>query len=191
MDPSFLNANIVTAFGSNSIGTKVIDPHKFWRIVGAKVLAHDTSKDRAPGQHFIIAPELHETLRGGVGQRTLNIDDYLPRLYRGKVSLFLRREFAEKLNEKSFIALIIYTRDAYLRDPDTLGDPAERARVLASDATHVLVAIIAGSNYMSPSAAIHNIAGGNNEWLAMTAEELRAKAKWVEEVDTTLCTVAD
>lgn len=192
-------SNIVTAFGRDvqgmpvpAIGTKVTDPQAFLDLVMRKIESHDVSKDREPGQHFIIAPELRPTLVGGVGKRTLDPSDYVLRPYRGKVRAFLKRERAEELTNQSFIAVIVYTREAYLNDPDVQKDEVECNRIKSVEEwTHVLIAIIAGSNYMSPDTAIHNIAGGNNEWNKMTLDEIRTKAKWVEEIDNELCVVAD
>lgn len=198
MTISILNSNIVTAFNRDvcghktpAIGTKVIESEEFWARTKDLIRSHDSGKDREPGQYFIMAPGLRNALAGGVGLRTDDPADYISRMYRGKVRCFLKREFAEKLTSESFIALIIYTRKAYLLDPDTQKDAEETTRVENSNATHVLVAVLAGTNYMSPDAAIHNIAGGNREWLNYTIEELHAKAKWVEEIDEKFCAVAD
>lgn len=191
-------ADYITAFGSDArgiktpvIGTKIIDRSMFVSLVAQRIKAHDKSKDRESGQHFIVMPELLGCVTGGVGTRSLEPADYVLRAYRGKVRAFLKREKAETLTDKSFLAVVVFSVEAYLRDPDVRRDEEEAARIQKSNFTHVLVAIIAGSNYMSPDTAIHNIAGGNNEWNKMTLEDIRTKAKWVEEVDNLLCTVAD
>lgn len=187
----FTCANIVSAFDTKSIGTKVLDATSFWDIAAKAVASHDTFKDEFPGQHFIIRKDLWPILSGGVGLRTRNPDDYVLRDYRGKVSAYLARKYAEKLDKNSFTALIIYTREAYLADPDVIYDAQERERISSGVATHVLVAIIAGTNFMGYSTVVHNIAGGNNQYFAMSAEQLREKARWVEQANLKYSTVAD
>ena len=51
------NADIVTAFDDFTIGSKVTNEEKFLEVVKAAIEAHDFSKDRVPGQGFLVCPE--------------------------------------------------------------------------------------------------------------------------------------
>ena len=87
-----------------------------------------------------MVPEALPFVSAGDGLRTEDPTDYVPALHRGEVSLFLKRERA---GEPKFCGLVVYTRDAYLKDPDM--DDKETARILAAPCTHVLVAVIVSS----------------------------------------------
>jgi hypothetical protein len=111
------------------------------------------------------------------------------REHRGVVSAYLRREFAAPVTG---CALVVYTRKAYFQDPDVT--PAEAARIDALDPTHVLVAVLAFAGPKSPLPPyrlVWNLAGGNNEALLYTADEIRAKAKEAIDYDNDWSPVAD
>lgn len=92
--------------------------------------------------------------------------------------------------------VVVYTREAYLADPD-LQQPEEaeeRARIEASDATHVIVAVLAFAGPKSPlppNTFLHNLAGGNHEALSWTADEIRSTAQQVKAYWNEWCVVAD
>jgi hypothetical protein len=105
------------------------------------------------------------------------------------VSAYLKREFAE---QATGCALVVYTRDAYFRDPDVT--PAEAARIDSESPTHVLVAVLgfAGpESPLPPYRLVWNLAGGNLEAALWSAEEIHAKAKAAIEYDNQWSTVAD
>jgi hypothetical protein len=184
-------SNIMTAFDPPAIGTRVTHLKEFLDALDEAVVKHDFAADRIPGQGFILMPEAVPFVSAGVGPRTLDPEDYVCRCHRGVVSAYLRRQRAAKVEG---CAVVVYTKAAYLVDPDVLAEPAELARIEQSDADYVLVAILAfaGPKTVLPLYRfVANLAGGNLEALAWTADEIRAKAKEVVECENAWCTVAD
>ena len=152
----------------------------------AAVEAHNFAEDRVSGQGFLVCPEAIPFVSAGDGLRTEDPWDYIPALHRGEVSLFLKRERA---GEVQFCALVVFTSEAYLADPEVT--PEEAARV--EGATHVLVAVIASSGPeapLTPQRFVANLAGGNREALAWDADEIREKARAINEYWTKYCVVA-
>jgi hypothetical protein len=184
------NANIVTAFKAECIGTKVIDPEEFHSFLARAIDATDFQAQRVPGQAFImLPPEAHRSVIAGAGKRTLDPNDYIARVHRGEVGLYLKREHAAKVEG---LAVVVYTADAYKADPDVANDPAEVERI--GDATHVLVAVLAFAGPKSPhpkGTFIHNLAGGNKEAALYTADEIRTMAKAIDDYWGQWCIVAD
>lgn len=186
---NLVSANTVTCFAASSIGTKVLDRKKFEAAAIAVIEKYNFVAQQVPGQGFIQCPEAVPFVSAGVGKRTLETSDYVLRLYRGTVEMFLRREHAASVEA---CALVVYTKEAYLTDPDVAGDPAEPERV--KDATHVLVAVLAFAGPkapLSPHRLVHNLAGGNKEAAVWTADEIRAKALETKTYHDEWCTVAD
>lgn len=184
---SFYISSIVTTFDVAAIGTKVVDPEGFWRAAETAVALHDFAADRVPGQGHVDCPAAIPCVSAGVGLRLTDPDAYVCRLHRGRVGAYLRREHAAPVES---CALVVYTRAAYLVDPDVT--PEEAARV--GDAAHVLVAVLASAGPASPLTThrlVANLAGGNREALAWTAEEIRAKAREVARYDALWSVVAD
>lgn len=160
------------------IGSKVGNSPAFRSALTEAIASHDTSKDRAEGQHFIVlSPEAIEAsdITCGVGRKTSNINDYVMREWRGDVQTFLKRQHALPV---AFCAVIVYTKDAYLADPH-MSDEV-RAEVEASDATHYLVALLANAegvpNARSPYRLVDSLAGGNNEFADISIEDVKAMA---------------
>ena len=162
------------------IGTKILDISALLPVVIESLKSHDPSGDRAPGQHFImLPPEALPFLSGGMGPRSEYPDDFVARLHRGRVSLFLHRN---KAAEVTGAAAIIYTVEAWRADPDV----SEEMIKDVGNATHVLVDVLAfggpeGQPPLTPVRFCHNLAGGNNAQLEATAEEIREDAKSVSE----------
>ncbi|MFH1621199.1 MAG: hypothetical protein ABIB04_03890 [Patescibacteria group bacterium] len=186
-------ANIVTSFSFFAIGTKVLDREGLLTAAAKAVEAHDPSGDRQPGQHFVLVPDGVRLVSAGVGRRTDNPDDYVVRKGRFAVDCYLRREKAAKVEG---LALVVYTRDAYLADPDLQKpeEAEERARIEQSDCTHVIVAVLAFAGPQSPlppSTFIHNLAGGNLEVEKWSKEEICEKAAQIEAYWNDWCIVAD
>ncbi len=187
-------SNIVTAFNEETIGTKVLDKMTFWKVATTLIRAHDYSKERVPGQALIQCNDLRLVVTAGVGRKTQNPDDYVIRTYREGPKLFLKRKFAA---EAESVSLIVYTKDAYLADPDVKED--ERTFIDGMDhgddpISHVLVAILASAGPpppLTPGRFVHNLAGGNNEALLWTADEIRQKAKEIVAYYNEWTTVAD
>jgi hypothetical protein len=190
-----VNSSIVTAFDSAAIGTRVTDASKFGAILDKAVAATDFEAQRVPGQAFIMLPsEAVETVSAGVGKRTQNVDDFVTRVWRGKVGTYLKREHAAPAKN---VAAVVNTIAAALADPDVKADAAETARLTAlqaEGATHVLIIVLAFATEDSPLPPLtflHNLAGGNNEALNYSADEIRSMAAEIDAYWSVWGVVAD
>lgn len=175
------------------IGSKVGNSPAFRSALTEAIVNHDTSKDRAEGQHFIVlsADAIEASkITCGVGRKTSNINDYVMREWRGNVDTFLKRENALPV---AFCAVIVYTKDAYLADPH-MSDEV-RAEVEASDGTHYLIALLANAdgvpNARSPYRLVDSLAGGNNEFENISIEDVKAMAVESKAYADTWSVVAD
>lgn len=184
-------SSVCKAFDLSTVGTRANNGCEWTLLdlVGEAVAKHDASKDRAPGQHFVMLPESALSLvTSGVGRRTEDPEDYVVRPWRGRCETFLRREKAEPATG---VACVVYTREAYGADPDVTAE--EQARL--GDATHVVVAVLAfagpGGSPPAPWTFVRNLAGANNEEKDLTADEIREKARAVAEYHAEWCVVAD
>lgn len=158
MATKLTSSSILTAFDTTPIGSKVTDHGGFFTAALEAIEVHDFSQGHVPGQGFIICPEALPYVSAGDGLRTADPTDYSPRLHRGQVELFLNRERA---GEPKFCALVVYMTEAYLSDPEV--DGVEALRIRESEATHVLVAVIASSGPqapLTPGRLVANLAGG-------------------------------
>lgn len=192
MLPKIIDASIVTAFNKECIGTKVDRIYTFRAFLAEAVAKFDFASQRIPGQGKVELPEeAIACVIAGEGRHTGNPDHYCIRKHwSGAVRLYLKRDLAAYCTG---VAAIVNTRDAYLADPDVVGTD-EAKRIMESDATHVLVAVLAYAGpdaRMPPSTFVRNLAGANNEALAWTADEIRAKAREIQDYDTGWCAVAD
>ena len=188
---NIITANILTALESTAIGTRVTAHDEFLAVLRQAVAEHDFSSDPVPGQGFLMIEAAVPFVSAGVGQRTANPSDYLVRCHRGRVDAYLDRSHAAQVTG---CAAIVYTRDAYLADPDVQEDLPERSRVVSAEATHILVAVLAFAGPKSPYSPyrfVANLAGSNREALLWDAETIRAKAKEVQAYDDEWCVVAD
>lgn len=185
-------SNILSAYADAAIGTRVLDRQGFEVILADAIETHDTAGDRVPGQHFIVLSEAAKaTVSAGVGRRSADPADYVVREHRGRVDAYLKRELAAAVEG---VAAVVYTAEAYLSDPDVEGEPEEAARVRESGASHVLVAVLAFAGPkapLSPYRLVHNLAGGNREAEAWSAEEIRRIASEVLAYDSDWAVVAD
>ena len=165
------------------------DHDGFVAAAQAAIEAHDFAKDRVPGQAVLDTPGAVPYISGGVGRRRKDPSDYVLREHRGIVLAYLKRDFAEP---PTGCSLVVYTRDAYFRDPDVT--PAEAARIDSEGATHVLVAVLGRSgpdSPLPPYRLVWNLAGGNLEAALWSAEEIHARAKAAIAYDNEWVTVAD
>ena len=175
------------------IGSKVGNKPAFREAIAEAILHHDTSRDRAEGQHFIVlSPEAvsQSEITCGVGKKTSNVEDYVMREWRGNVQTFLKREKALPV---AFCAVIVYTKEAYLADPQMSEE--EKERVQASEAQYYLVALLANAdgvpNARSPYRLVDSIAGGNNEFNDVSVEEIKKMASESKAYADTWSVVAD
>jgi hypothetical protein len=191
-----VNSNIVTAFDEKTVGSKVTDMQTFHFMLKKAIEQHDFTLDKTPGQAVLdltnIVPMtvVRGCVSGGLGHKSDEPADYVVRTYRGMPHMFLRRTAAEPVE---FLRVVVYTRDAYLNDPDVLAEPAEAKRIQDTDCTHVLVAVLAGAveSFVSPFRFVANLAGGNRDYEKMTKDELVVLAGRIKEFGETWATVAD
>jgi len=185
-------ADILTALDFKAIGTKVhpAEIESFVSLVIQSIQDFDFSACREPGQGLIQLPQsVCPMVSAGVGQRTDNPDDYTVRKHRGKVGLYLKR-FLASVSDK--VSVVVYTAETYLNDPEIKEE--EVARMKKGGFTHMLVAVLAStgsSSPLTPGRFISNLAGGNNEAMRWTADEIRDKAKEIDGYSKTWCVVAD
>lgn len=194
-------SNICSAFADTAIGSKV-KPE--CREDALRLMEQAVSLYTFPesGQGFIVCPDLIPLVLSGDAPKSVEVSDYVLRKFRGEVQKFLRRECANNV-EVSFCALVVYTKDAYLKDPDVVGDAEagiprdeeELNRVETLDCTHVLVALLASGGpkpTVSPGRFVLNLAGGNNDYKNMSGDDLRALAADIKaNMEKSWCTVAD
>jgi len=184
-------SSICTAFDNHKvIGSKVTHRVDFFRILMTAVEAHDFSLDRVPGQAFLPLPDALPFVSSGVGKHVDDPEAYTLCSYRGRVSAFLRRRFASAPTECN---AVVYTRDAYLNDPDITQEERRRINELYDGATHILVAVLVGSgpSQLNPYRFVANLAGGNHEAQIWTADEIRTRAKEILAYDNEWVTVTD
>lgn len=186
-------ANICSAFDNQTIGTKV-KPEKREQVIElleSIIPAHEFPES---GQLVISCPELIPLVLSGDAPKTNNVEDYVLRLYRGEVNKFLNRERVGNVEIKKCSA-VVYTRGAYLADPDVGLDGAEQDRIKKLDCTHVLVASLAGGgsrSAVSPYRFVMNLAGGNNDYSNLSGEQIRCLAHEIkQDIQNEWCTVSD
>jgi len=198
-------SDICTALNPTSvIGSKVTDVSAFLKVLQTAIEKHAFAADRIPGQGFIQIPEAVPFVSAGTGKPTLDPANYVLREYRGRVGSFLKREFAAPTEG---CAAVVYTKAAYLVDPDVTPEEATRIHSLSWSnplsfpsppteipVSHVLVAVLAFAgpqSQLSPHRFTANLAGGNHEAQVWTADEIRAKARDIMSYDNNWATVAD
>lgn len=189
MKTTFHVSSICSAFGVGALGTRVLWPGSFREVLEAALEGYDPARDRVEGQHFVTLPDTAIPLvSAGVARRDRipGPEGYVVRGHRGRYDAYARREYAA---EVTGVSVVVYTRAAYLADPDY--SPEEE---VPEAATHVIVAVLAFAGpkpELSPYRLVHNLAGGNLEAETYTAEEIRAKARESLEYDNTWVTVSD
>ncbi|MGE3483453.1 MAG: hypothetical protein AB7L09_01850 [Nitrospira sp.] len=190
-----------TAIGAynGGVGSRIVDVEGFHAALTAAILAFDFTTNnpsvRTEGQGFLRLDHAAATCSAGVGHPVDSDDAYVIRQWRGKRKAFLRREYAAPVES---LAVVVYSRAAYLSaldNPDTPAELAESERVTLeeSDATHVVVAVLAGAGpeSLSPSRLVSNLAGGNADALTWSGDEIRAKARDAQKYADEWETVAD
>lgn len=187
-------ANIVSCFSEDTIGTKVVNADQFMKFLTQAVSQHDFCSGKVAGQGFIPLPkEALETVSCGVGKKTTTPQDYHVRVYRGEATMYLRRECAAKAES---LAAIVYTKSAYLSDPDVSKNTEEVARINDSGCSHVLVAVLASAGPKAPHSPwrfVCNLAGGNKSFAPenTSVEELAEMAQATKAYYSEWWTVAD
>ncbi len=183
----------LTALSDKAVGSRVVDKMRFLDILAKAICRHDGSQDRVSGQHTIVLPpEVLPFVSSGVGRRTDNPDDYVLRVYRGQVGPYLKRDFALPVEN---CVVTVYTREAYLIDPEVAGDGIEKRYIAEHpEATHILVSVRASAGPetpLTPHRLVSNLGGGNNEALEWSADEIRGIARQSKDYWNQWALVAD
>lgn len=189
----FAVSNVCEAFnglvGRSVVGTKVTNAPGLFSSIEAALATYDQSKDRTPGQHFVVLPdEALKYVSAGVGKRMANEHCYVVRMHRGRVSAYLRREYAASAES---LAVVVYTIDAYKADPEV--DQAEIDN-FPKGTTHVIVAVLASAGPkapLTPYRFVSNLAGGNNDADKYTIEDVRSMARDIMAYSNDWSVVAD
>jgi hypothetical protein len=174
-------SSIVTAFNNKAIGTKVkrnyIDA--FIRLTEKACKKTNFDECRVPGQAVIeLPPSACKMVSGGIGKRIERESCYVVRKYRDKIGLYLHRRYALAPDS---VSIVVYTKEA-------------KPQHFFDGYTCVLVAVLASCGPKSPLGAgrfVANLAGGNNEALLWSGNEIREKAKEINNYFNTYCVVAD
>lgn len=194
IEPSY----IWQAENPSVIGSKVGHSRYFREILSGIIENHDHSNDRVEGQMFISLSDTQintAQITCGVGLKSAGyfhnqVDNYVMREWRGQVQCFLQRKYALPT---ASCAVIIYTRSAYLSDPQMSDE--EKERVNAGSGSHFLVALLANAegvpNVRSPYRLVDCLAGGNVEADQWSLDEIREKAAESMNYATTYSVVAD
>ena len=191
---SLCTSDTCTAFKISTVGTKVYSSAlpDFMRILAKAVEDYDPTSDRVPGQHFVPLPsEANKMVSPGIGPRTKSPYDYVLATHRGRVGAFLKRRFTENVKLDG-VACIVYTKAAYLADPQI--GYAEGQRLHNSVYTHVVVAVLAFVGPrppLTPHRFLANLAGGNKEAATYTLADIYKMAADVLEYDEHWCVVSD
>lgn len=172
------------------VGSRVIPRRskEFTDLVNEAIEIHEkriangfTPPPKAAGQYNIkLPPQACDMVWAGIGKvpKPVNEDDFVLRAHRGNIGAYLKRMYAATPDS---VNIIVYTADAYLKDPDVINDEIRDVRLnILNGMTHVLVAVLAsvgGCSPLPPYRLVHNLAGGNNEALLYTADEIRSMAK--------------
>lgn len=182
-----LVSDVCHAFDPGCVGTRVLDHKRLIGLLEAAVAA-------CPFESYQAIPlpvEACDYVSCGVGRRCATDDpgDFVLREHRGRVDAYLRRSNAARAES---VTAIVYTVSGYLKDPDTSKE--EYLRVLASGATHVIVALLASSGPKPPLGVyrfVANLGGGNMLAQVWTGDEIRTMAGEVIAYDREWCVVAD
>lgn len=181
-------SEIVTALDDQTIGTKIVNKEAFMTSLAKAIAGFEFPADR---QGFVPLPEATTFVSCGVARRPeLTLEDYIVREYRGTTALFARRGKAAPAES---LAAIVYTRDAYLADPEV--DEAEAERI--GDAEFVLVAILASVGPKPPVGShrfVRNLAGANRAYSpeqGYTLDKAIEEAKAIVKYENDWITVAD
>ena len=153
-------SSVCHAFDASCVGTRVISAHHHVLMACiAKELASYEMPTNGKGIVGLPGSSYGLLFSGDTERAGLKASDFIVREWRGEMMMFAKRR-GTRPQDPSFAAAIVYTKAAYLTDPEV--DDEERARM--EDATHVLVAVL-GSRGPKPTLSsarfVRNLAGGN------------------------------
>ena len=174
-DFSFFVSPTCQAFDSVGVGSQVSDRNAFETFLSDAIKSHDSSLDRAEGQHFVSLPLAAVDACGitcGVGRSRQDPGCYAPVVWRGKVNAYLKRTYAAV---PSVVNVVVYTRAAFLSDPQV------QVLELSMKEDYAIVAVLAdpegAPNARSAYRLVDCLAGNNNEAEAWTYAEIYALAR--------------
>lgn len=126
-----------------NVGTRVLECGPFVAALTTAVGTFDFAGQRTPGHGVVPLPsDACRMVSAGVALRMEGGDgNYVMRKWRGIPTLFLRRERADAIPDE--VSVIVFTVEAYLADPQVREDHEETRRIEGSQATHVVVAVLA------------------------------------------------
>lgn len=172
----------------SAIGTFVQKPMALHTAIMAALETYEFPEN---GQGFVSLPEeAWANVMPGVAKRTKNPEDYCNRLHRGKVEQFLRRDKVA-LPALSGVAAIVYSKKAFLADPQT--SDSEKQGFVETGFTHCWVTTLAFAGPKPPVTSwrfVVNLAGGNAAYAEMTKEQLVEMAQSIEAYESEWCVVA-
>lgn len=199
----------LTAFRTSTLGSKVANRRAFEMALADALDEHDTSADRAPGQHFVRLPESAIADAGvtcGIGSRQvtnkrghpLGGDDvlimrgpehYVMREHRGLMTAYLKRRNALPCAN---LNCVVYTSEAFNADPQVI----KSGRHAPDWSTHVIVAVLASpAGTPTPPRGTFRLAdclaGGNKEADTWTLEDVRIMCKESVGFELQYCVVSD
>ena len=188
-NPTFSISPTCQAF-TGGMGTQVQSKEAFVSALTKALAKHDTTDDRAKGQHFIhMDPSIIEDagVSCGVGPASEDPSAYHLVNWRGRVNAYLKREHAAKPES---VAVAVYSKDAWAVDPDVI-----EADLPACEGDYCIVAIFANAagtpNAYGSHRLVANLAGGNNEAKNWTADEIRRLAEASVEYESNWSVVCD
>lgn len=181
------------------IGAKVLNPSDFKAIVAARVpgFLENTKPDEDGEWSIDLKADVLPLLSSGMGRRSNDLEDYVVRKFRGRVGLYLKREFAmaPRRCEVGVVTKETYvTEHRYHMQQDGLTD-AELENV-----THVVVSvrIFAGPDTArTPTkphsfiAKLSNAVGKPDKQDALSVIDLCNEAWNIDNYWRTFCEVAD
>ncbi len=187
----FIHPLASAQFGNAAVGTRIAEPGPLAGALGAAVADYVFPDN---GQGFItldleVHPSIAEYVQAGVAPVSDIPADYVVRSHRGEIITVLRREAAADLTPDG-VAVIVYTREAFLADPDTSDE--EKAAFVEAGHTHCWVTTLAFKGPPPPLGSrrfVRNLAGGNAAYADKTAFELRTEAAAIAEYEAQWCVV--
>ncbi len=181
------SADIVTADKNKTVGSKIISVF-FWEHLARAIGDFQFPEN---GQALIPMNDAVDTVSCGVARRVeVPLAGYHIVEYREGPTMFVDREYAASTKS---LSCVVYTKAAYVANPDCTPEEAERVK----DYDYILVAVLASAGNGSPLSAgrfVHNLAGGNNAFKpenGYTIEKAIEDAKAIVAYGKEWVTVAD
>ena len=166
-------------FREGAVGTLITQVNPYLDLLSDQIVSFSFPKDGdSAGQGFIPIPGGEGLVLPGIGLRTLLSETTgVIREHRGEKQLCLDRTKAD-IGHADSVAAIVYTLDAYLKDPEVSKEDKKSAE--EGPYTHVLITTLGfkgpkGEPPVSPHRFARNIAGGNRKYLS-TGKSIVAKA---------------